>query len=282
MLDARETLNHFHNRLAYHPDHWDVLNDVVNRYIYMTDCILSMDSIARMLNGKEMKDIPALQQRLIQSKLENLRNQFQIIQGDYAALWLRYNKYPMLNNNLTRLQKQLANLQDLSLLAASNQLPAVPKPVGNWFWNPAQDTTLEHPERIVYFSKVLDIPKDISSAELRGWGDDNVRFFMNSKEVMSVGYNSLPGSRNIARHMKKGQNIFAIQGINTWGVGGIIFELKVKYTDKTEELFLADNTWLTSTTEIKDWNKTPPVGDQWEPIKILGTGIISPYDDFSW
>jgi hypothetical protein len=268
--------------VPFNADHLNSLSHTAKRYAYMSKLQLDIQYIAQTLGDLSSSNLPLEQQKQFTQTLIQNRKSLENILKEYPSVWLERNKYPSLDTNLDKLHRQLSELQGFIVQTQNGTLHGNAKPIGTWFWQPSQDTVLEHPERTVYFVHTFDLPEQPLFAELKGWADDEAHFFINGNHAIGADYFSPARDKNITTQLKKGQNILAVKGLNQWGVGGIILELRIKNKDQSNTLITADTTWVCTTTLHDKWNATVPKDNDWVPVKILGKGIISPYEDLIW
>jgi hypothetical protein len=188
----------------------------------------------------------------------------------------------MLDVNLNRIQRQVAELQSFITLVESGDLVANSKPIGTWFWYPEGDPLSKSEIGKAYFQRTVELNADATLAEVRCWADDSAIVYINGRKVVSVDYNSQPVTRNIRNVFKKGKNYIAIEAENTIGAAGILLEIKIETPKDPSILITGDGQWKANKQVDADWKKVEPSGSDWVPVKLLGKGVIKPWDFIDW
>jgi hexosaminidase len=282
MKNARDLLARSRGIVKFNASHLDSIDLAARRYVYMANRFKTLDSIARTLGDKQSGDLSTKQQHEIVSQLESLRNELVDITMQFECLWLRRNKFPKLDFNLERLQRQVSELQNLISLTLAGNLSVQPVPESVWFWYPEEEPTKETKEGTRHFLRVFDLNEAPRSAQLKCWADDKATVLLNGKKVFEVTYYDAPVTKHVGRFLRKGKNYLALEGYNAIGAAGILLELTVSFSDGTTMRITGDKQWRAAQRVKGGWATAEPKGRKWQQVKLLGKGLIKPWDSIDW
>ncbi|MBN1900441.1 beta-N-acetylhexosaminidase [Candidatus Sumerlaeota bacterium] len=282
MEKVKELTKGRRGKLRFKKDYLDIVDHVVRRNLYIVRRDNALNRISEILEQEESGDIPSENQKQVIDELIGLRNDLAELAGEYPELWLGRNKFPKLDDNMTRLHGEIAFLQDYIVRALRGELTGERPPWGQWFWYPDENPAVETEEGTRYFVRAVNLEELPAIATIQGWADDKATVYINGHRTLSVGYNDRPRNREILSRLKKGRNILAIEAYNSIGAAGILLEINLEFSDGSKLQITGDEGWLTTDKEIKNWNIRPPKGRSWKKIKILGTGLMQPWDFIDW
>lgn len=282
MEKVRELTEGHREKLRFKKDYLDIVDHVVRRNLYLARRDKTLDRIAQTLKEKQSGDLPEQDQRQILQDLTRLRDELAGLTGEYPELWLRRNKFPKLGDNMIRLHGEIALLQDYITRALRGELSGEKPPWGQWFWYPDEDPTKETEEGTRYFVRILNLKETPEGGEIQCWADDKALVYINGQRTINVAYGDRPKTREITSRLKKGRNILAVEGYNAVGAAGILLEIRITFSDGSVLHVTGDEEWRTTDKEVKNWNTRPPKGKNWTNIKLLGTGLIQPWDFIDW
>jgi len=281
-VKAMELFARHRNNIRFHKKSLDLIDHAARRNLYIVKRDRSMNKIAQLLGDKKSGALPPTVQKEIVGILTDLRNELSKISGEYPALWLRSNKYPMLEFNKERLQNHKERLQGFILQALKGELTAQKQPWGVWFWYPDEKPTRKADKGNCYFARKLNLSQKPQKVMARLWADDKASLFVNGKELVRVKYNDTPKSLDITEPFQKGDNLLALEASNSYGSAGIIMEITATYPDNTVFKFTGDEQWLATRKKLPEWNTAAPSGENWKKVKLLGSGLIKPWEFLDW
>ncbi len=282
MLNVQKALKENQKYARYHQDHFRVMNHISKRNIYLADTQILTDKIAKTMGDTPYNQLPQEKKVQIRKDLNTLRNELLEIHSEYAGLWLKKNKAPLMSYQLSRLQKHLGELQEFIVKSQTGGLQRAPKPDGYWLWYPDENATTKSELGEVSFKRVLELKETPIFAELKAWADDKASFAINGIEIMGVGYFDQPKLKNISSKLKKGPNVLSISGTNLYGAAGVIFEINLTYPDQSKETLYADSNWMCTLKPEEGWQRTPQFSPGWVKASILGKGPIIPWEHLDW
>jgi hypothetical protein len=258
-----------------------VLAHCLQRVQYLAMRISTLDAIAAKLDKQKIAELPASEQQLIKGQLQALQQQLVHIIGEYQELWIQTNKYPKVEENLSRLQGQLAQLQQFITEAQAGELTAYPPMQGTWFWYPEPTPQSQATTGTKYFVREFDLAADPMKAQIRLFVDDEGRAFINGRGVADAKYGTGAADRDALVHLKKGHNILAVQGTNEIGAAGVLLDLTIKLRDGSTVEITGDDQWRACDEKQTEatWRSQPPQGDCWKPAKVLGPAPLAPWND---
>ncbi len=283
MGDVMEAIDAERDKARFNADQLDGPRHAARRYLYMARRDQDLDRLAHLMGNQPVRDMPEKRQREVLATLEKHRNELLGITHEFAQLWLRDNKFPKLDFNLTRLNDQVANLQHLLVLGIDGVLQKAPPPQGTWFWYPEKDPRQETPTaESPKFLRVFQLEEIPLSAELKCWADDRATVYLNGRRIFRTTYPEDPKSESVRERLKVGENIIALDARNSNGAAGILFELHMLFADGRTVLITGDDQWRTVAEVKGDWMSSPPSGESWKPVMLLGTGPIEPWGFINW
>ncbi len=113
------------------------------------------------------------------------------------------------------------------------------------------------------FVRVLEIGREVTSANLAVTADDRFTLFVNGKKVASSpsgpGAWKTPQRSEVSSLLITGRNIFYVEAENTApGPAGLMFWLRLIYKNGTAETLVSDRSWLSSDTSHAHWKTEGP------------------------
>jgi hypothetical protein len=289
MQAARDAINAQRTSVRFNNDWLDTLDHVARRNIYLAERELTMNSIANLLKDDKSGDLSLKEQDEILTSLEKRRNELAQLAGEFQLLWLKRNKYPMLDHSMQRLGKQLAVLQNYIALTKVGELIAQKPPEAVWFWYPDPKPEEEATTGTRYFMRVVDLDEEPVEAILRCWADDKAVIYINGERVFEVTYydnvrmaHTHPRSHKGKDLFKKGKNYIAIEGENDIGAAGIMFEANITFRDNSTLTITGDDMWRVSRKIAPRWKTREMKGPNVRKVKLIGKGLIKPWDFIDW
>ena len=289
MQETRRLLDQQRTTVRYNKEWLDVLDHVAQRNIYLAERDQTLDHIARLLNDKKSGELLPNQQKEIITDLERLQDNLAQLTGEFQQLWLRRYKYPKLDFNMQRLGNQLAILQEFIALARSGQLTAQKPPDAIWFWYPDPKPQENATPGTHYFMRVVNLDKEPVEAFLKCWADKKAVIYINGESVFEMTYYdnvnmvyNRPKTKKVKDLFKKGKNYIAVAGENTMGAAGILLELKITLADKSTLTITGDKEWKVADKVGSKWKTSEMKGSGVQPVKLLGKGLIQPWEFIDW
>lgn len=289
MQATRIFLDQQRTTVRYNKEWLDVLDHVAKRNIYLAERDQTLDRIARSLNDKKSGELLPNQQKEIITDLECLRDNLTQITDEFQKLWLRRYKYPKLDFNIKRLSNQLIILQEFITLAKTGQLTAQKPPEAVWFWYPDPKPQENATPGTRYFMRVVNLDKKPVEAFLKCWADKKAIIYINGEMIFEMIYYdninmiySCPKIKKVKDLFKKGKNYIAVEGENALGAAGILLEIKITLTDKSTLTITGDKEWKAADKVGSNWKTREMKGSGVKSVKLLGKGLIKPWEFIDW
>ncbi len=270
-------------------DHLDSLDHAAKRYLYMADRDLALARITKLLGSKKSGDLTAAKRTEIRRLLTSLRDRHLDLTNEYVRLWLNRNKYPMLQDNLERLQRQTAELQNYLVQLEAGQLQGAPSPRGMFMWHPDDaDPFTTTSEEVTYFSRLVNVKKPVAKVDIHAWADDRCTLYVQGEKPGgrsgTATFNTVAAEWVASPGFKEGDNVVSMSVKNGFGAGVAICTIDILYQDGTKETITGDKDWKTtrSTTLASDWFKSAPTGKAWGPVRLLGKAPLAPWTSMDW
>lgn len=267
----------------FNKEHFDILDNVTKRYLYLAKREKTVAEMSNLLLGKKSSDLSQETKNKIVNDLKSLRSDLVDITNQYQVLWLKTNKFPKLDFNTQRLQRQIGDISNAidKVMMGEMTLPKDPNPV--FFWYPDADPTKNTEEGSRYFLRTVNITEKPVAVDVKCWADDRATVFVNGRNSLTVNYGDAPIERTVTHLIKEGENTFAVETFNAIGAACVIVQIKIIYSDRKIEYILGDDKWLCSkAVPEKDWQKKQIDTSSWTKIKILGSGTVKPWDFIEW
>lgn len=276
--------------VRYEADHLDSLDHAAKRFLYIADRDTGFTRVARLLGRKRSGELPAGAQEEIRAILTSIRDQSLDIAAEYPRLWLRSNKYPMLQDVMARLNAQTSATQEFLVRLDAGELVRAPEPRGTFMWHPDDaDPFTTTAEGMTYFMRVIDVRKPVAGIEIHAWGDDRVTLFLQGerpgRRVGGSGFNDVACEWIESPGLRKGENLVAMAVENKFGPGVAICTIDIRYKDGTTETISGDAKWRAMRTDKevpRDWHTRKPSGREWKPVRVLGGVPLAPWTQMDW
>jgi hypothetical protein len=117
--------------------------------------------------------------------------------------------------------------------------PPQPEPVTQWIWAPQTESYQR-----VFFRKSFVLEETPLEASLSVAVDNKCRVILNGQPVSEVeGWNEVRTTKGLARLLKFGRNVLAIQAFNEEGPAALAAKLTVEAQERGEVVFASDESW---------------------------------------
>ncbi len=138
-----------------------------------------------------------------------------------------------------------------------------------------------------YFRYEFAIPKkEIRTADALISVDHSYTLYVNGKKISSGDDWKKVDELDISDNLSEGNNVIAIEGINEGQIAnpaGILFALKLSYTDGTKDLKQADKTWKSTASDPpKGWTNLGFNDNQWINVRDYGSSQWDQLVNFSF
>jgi hypothetical protein len=227
-------------------------------------------------NSKLSKD----QINEIIKNIEYIREKIKYLKHKYESLWLNAAKRPCLDYNL-RMFDYLTNAYNEKISQLRNNI-YFKNPFLESEWIGSDERTC--PKKFRFFRKTIDLRKPINKALIQATVCNHMKIYVNQNYVGEVlGRFSL--SRlpiilrvqvfDITEHLKKGENILAIEAISYEGFKGAfnIFG-QIELEDGSIIEILSDESWVYSKNQTynstEEWKLLEFTDSSWEDVKSYG------------
>ena len=127
-----------------------------------------------------------------------------------------------------------------------------------------------------YFRKTFTLPeKSIDTAVVLISVDHTYTLYINEKKISEGTDWTKVDKLDVQNALSKGTNTIAIEGINEGNIAnpaGILFAMKISYTDGSETILNSDTSWKsTANGQKEDWISTAYNDSNWENVRNYGT-----------
>jgi uncharacterized membrane protein/mono/diheme cytochrome c family protein len=138
-----------------------------------------------------------------------------------------------------------------------------------------------------YFRKTLALPdKSIDSATILISVDHSYTLYVNEKKISEGTDWTKVDKRNVQEVLRNGINTIAIEGINEGNIAnpaGILFSMKMSYTDGSEMILNSDSSWKSVANKPNgDWTSASFNDSTWKEVRNYGTSNWGNLMDFTF
>ncbi len=226
---------------------WHTLTIIAkgNHLIHKIDGVTTVEVIDNQNSEREMKGLLA----------------FQIHRG--PAMFAQFRNIQLKHLN-----------QDHQATAQSKPTPkkkaVAQAPNPKWIWNNQAGTE----NQTVYFRKEFEVKGDVAAARLVATCDDEMKLFLDGKELIQHGAWDSPIFINVANQLNQqtpgDKHILAVEGKNGKSAAGLLLQLIIESGWKDDVNIVTDESWLVSETAYKDWTQLGATPDSWKPAQVVG------------
>lgn len=282
MTEVRRAIDASRKKVKFAADHLDVLDHCARRFLYMADRTEVLDRIARMLGKGKSAALAPQQQTIIRQELEMLRNELVGLTSNFEHLWLRRNKFSRLEFNIDRLNEQVGRIQHFLAELQAGELAAYVPHSGVWIWYPGPDPRTNVSTGTKYFVREFNVDREPVSAHLKCHADDRATIYFNGKRIVEARYGTL-ATKGFWSSLKKGRNVVAVEASNEIGAAGLLLELTIRMRGGATLVITGDKEWRAAAGQVpQGWQTMTPEGDAWQPVMVLGKGMIFPWEALEW
>jgi hypothetical protein len=171
---------------------------------------------------------------------------------------------------------------------------AIPPDNVSWIWS--QPGAASHAEpRTVFFLRTIELPGRPEQAGIAITCDNSFKLFINGREVLSASGHGRPRVADIRRHLRAGENVFAVAATNDstsrgaaeTGQGnpaGLLLFARIRCEaaregNPLERIFDlgSNNSWVVSENKADGWEKPGFDARDWQPAFQLGDADMDPW-----
>lgn len=150
----------------------------------------------------------------------------------------------------------------------SNPAAQVAALVPHWIW---YGSALDHSAVYLRKSFVLEGPirsvgESSSSAILTGSGDNHLVVYLNGKQVLVNDQWERPLAHAVAKHLRPGKNVIAVEAKNEGGPAAIALQLMVD----GRIIVASDGSWMGSDRAHPRWQQLDVESEAWTRVTIMG------------
>jgi putative heme-binding domain-containing protein len=155
-----------------------------------------------------------------------------------------------------------------------------------WIWFPEGDPATVAPKGTVYFRKVFNINRPIQQpvdeAILDITADNEFTVWVNGALVGKGKEWKVVLSFDVKKHLVHGQNVIAVEAVNTDGPAGLLVRLGYLPNGMSKVGLFSDGSWKSSKTAGAGWQKLDFDDGKWQAVKVLGPYGMKPWGLLTW
>ncbi|HNS19008.1 MAG TPA: family 78 glycoside hydrolase catalytic domain [Sedimentisphaerales bacterium] len=151
-----------------------------------------------------------------------------------------------------------------------------------WIWLPGENARNAAPVATRYFRREFTVPedRDLASAVCAVAADNGFTMFLNGQQVCTGGSFKEAVTADLAKHVRKGANVVAIEAQNV-GDGanpaGVLAMLVVRFKTGKPETIVTDGQWRSSDIAAAGWTDAGFNAEGWRNAEALGAEGIGPW-----
>ncbi|NOX53749.1 MAG: hypothetical protein GXP27_04805, partial [Planctomycetes bacterium] len=166
--------------------------------------------------------------------------------------------------------------------------PSIPRLANaKWIWHDGEgDPARAVPPGVRYFRREfqLDAKRRVRSAQLVITADNSFVCWINGRQVLTGNTFRHTFLANVARYLKPGQNVVAVEARNAANApnpAGLIAVLQVRLDDGSTFVLPTDGSWRSCKEPPEGWISPAkgPADSRWAPVRVLGPPGIAPWGD---
>jgi putative heme-binding domain-containing protein len=145
-----------------------------------------------------------------------------------------------------------------------------------WIWHDNHGAKPADGE-VRFFRKTFALKGNIEKAVLACAADDELRIYINGREVMEAKGCAHATYADVTKDLKPGENVIAIRGTNDSGPAAIMAKLDITITKWQSETMVTDRDWVSSTNTAKGWMQAGFSEAGWTKAVSLGKVGVQPW-----
>ena len=173
------------------------------------------------------------------------------------------------------------NFAPVALVLVLSTAAALAQATPEWIWHPNNGAAPGNDETR-YFRKTFQIDGTPRRATIDLAADNHFVGYVNGQKVgEATGWNEYR-RYDIARHLKSGENVVAVEARNEGGAAGLIVNLDVRGEEGSRRAIVSDSSWQTASTADSGWqNVAFQPQARWVPAKSLGKLGVEPWGNIA-
>ncbi len=156
----------------------------------------------------------------------------------------------------------LAALMLLGVLACTAHAQSKPnrqwlaaKPTPQWIWSEKNEVASQQ----IWLRKTFELSTAVSAAPLYSTCDNRMTLWINGQRVANSDRWEQPTQLDVAKYLKTGRNVIAVEAKNDGGIAALVLKLTVNPDKPNSTTVVSDASWKLSTT---------PPADGWQAIEL--------------
>jgi putative heme-binding domain-containing protein len=147
-----------------------------------------------------------------------------------------------------------------------------------WIWYPEGDPRAEAPAGARYFRRVFNLEAPADSAKIDATADNHFKVWVNGRLVGRGDAWQELNTFDVAKDLKAGANLIAVEATNDSGPAGLVVRLEGKAKGTTFRV-VSDATWSASQEPAKGWQSNAELAAKWPAALVLGEyGKTAPWN----
>jgi len=137
---------------------------------------------------------------------------------------------------------------------------------GSWIW---AEQTFDRQE--CRFVRAFEIPRgpEVTSARLRITADNSYQLFLDGQPIGRGGDWRVLIEYDVKLLLTPGEHVLAVSALNDFDVAGLIFSLRVEWSDGRVIEVASDDSWKIAPNDAKRWQEKTRAWEQWPAAKVL-------------
>ena len=172
------------------------------------------------------------------------------------------------------IQEAAASIAPKSGSEHSSAVKVAPKKNANWLTNkPASQwiwASKTGDGQKVWFRRTVKLNDKVKSARLYASCDNKMKLWINEKKVGESPSWGSPIEMDVTKTLKKGDNLFAVEGQNEGGIAALVLKLEINLQNGEKQIIVTDKQWKFSVESKANWNNLEFDDSKWVASKEMG------------
>jgi hypothetical protein len=147
-----------------------------------------------------------------------------------------------------------------------------------WVWDQADAHQTPQTNETRYLRRSFTLPAAAVKAELWITADNQYTAYVNGQKIGGDSEWNTVERYDVAKHLKAGKNVLAIEARNQGGAAGVIARLHITTADKKDLFVVTDQQTKITQDAAKDWKSVDFDDASWFAAIVLGDPSIGPWN----
>jgi len=153
-----------------------------------------------------------------------------------------------------------------------------PPPKTQWIWDTADAVSSPPSNEPRYFRRTFELAEEMKVAQVWVTCDNVYTLYVNGQKLGSDSEWNSVEAYDVAKFLKVGKNVLAIEAANQGAAAGLIAWLRGRDAAKIPLVLFTDATWRVSLTKTEQWTAADFDDSKWAAAAVLGPPEMGPWN----